>query len=51
MVPELWSETGRIFCHFGPFFAFLPNEQSAKSKLKKKNEKRPRDFLAYTSVP
>ena len=50
MVPEIWSETGRIFCHFGPSFAFLPHEQSAKLKLKK-NLKRPGDFLAYTSVP
>ena len=23
-VPEIWSETDRIFCHFGPFFAFIP---------------------------
>ena len=23
MVPEIWSETERIFCHFGPFFALL----------------------------
>ena len=24
MVPEIWSMTDRIFCHFGPFFALLP---------------------------
>ena len=24
MVPEIWSETDRIFWHFGPFFAPLP---------------------------
>ena len=24
MVPEIWSATDRIFCHFGPFFALLP---------------------------
>ena len=23
-VPEIQSETDRIFCHFGPFFALLP---------------------------
>ena len=23
-VPEIWSETDRIFCHFGLFFAFIP---------------------------
>ena len=27
-VPEIWSETDIIFCHFGPFFALiLPNDQ------------------------
>ena len=25
MVPEIWSSTDRIFCHFGPFFALLPS--------------------------
>ena len=24
IVPEIWSVTERIFCHFGPFFAFSP---------------------------
>ena len=24
MVPEIWSMTDRIFCHFGLFFALLP---------------------------
>ena len=24
-VPEIRSETDRIFCHFGPFFALLPH--------------------------
>ena len=24
MVPEVWSTTDRIFCHFGPFFALSP---------------------------
>ena len=23
--PEIWSETDRTFCHFGPFFALLPH--------------------------
>ena len=23
-VPEIWSDTDRIFCHFGQFFALLP---------------------------
>ena len=24
MVPEIWSATDRIFCHYGPFFPLLP---------------------------
>ena len=24
MIPEIWSVTDKIFCHFGPFFALLP---------------------------
>ena len=24
MVPEIWSTTEKIFCHFGLFFALLP---------------------------
>ena len=24
MVPEIWSVTDQIFCHFGPFFAAAP---------------------------
>ena len=23
MVPEIWSATDRIFCHYGPFFALF----------------------------
>ena len=30
MVPELWSATGRMFCHFGPSFALLPPLTSQK---------------------
>ena len=40
MVPEIWSITDRIFCHFGPFFSFLPpnNLQNQNfEKMKKKN--------------
>ena len=24
MVPEIWSATDRIFCHYRPFFALFP---------------------------
>ena len=33
MVPEIWSETNIIFCHFGPFFALFPPYQPRKSKF------------------
>ena len=32
MVPEIWSMTERIFCHFGPFFSlFTPNNPENQS--------------------
>ena len=43
-VPEIWSETDRIFCHFGPFSALLPpptphppnpENQNFENKMKK----------------
>ena len=37
-VPEIWSKRDKMFCHFGPFFALLPHQQSTKSKFWK-NEK------------
>ena len=39
MVHEIWSSTTRPFCHFGPFFAFLPKmdpENQIFEKMKKK---------------
>ena len=38
-VPEMWSEIGRIFCHFGPFFcpsSPLTTQKIKILKLKKK---------------
>ena len=38
MVPEMWSATDRLFCHYGPFFALLPpmdQENQNFEKLKK----------------
>ena len=29
MVPEIWSATDRIFCHFGPLYALLPHSQES----------------------
>ena len=36
MVPEIWSVTERIFCHYGPFFALLPPLWTQKIKILKK---------------
>ena len=33
MVPEIWSATDRIFCHYGPFFALLPPYGPRKLKF------------------
>ena len=48
MVPEILSVMDKIFCHFGPFFSFLPpktlKNQNFK-KLKEKKKKTPRDII------
>ena len=35
MVPEIWSVTDRIFCHFGLFFALLPPVDIEKQNFEK----------------
>ena len=38
MLPEIWSVTDFFFCHFGSFFALLPQHEKSKFwKKKKKN--------------
>ena len=44
MVPEIWSVAGRIFCHFGLFFALLP-PKNLKSQNFEKMKKTPRDII------
>ena len=39
MLPEIWSVTDIILCHFGPFFAFLPNYWPQKLKFGKNIKK------------
>ena len=39
MVPEIWSVTDIIFCHFESFFALLPLQKPKKSKPWKKWKK------------
>ena len=35
MVPEVWSTTDRLFCHFRPFFALLPPMDPEKQNFEK----------------
>ena len=47
MVPEIWSATDIIFCHFGLFFALFPPYGPEKSKLKKKKWKKYLTILSF----
>ena len=38
MVLEIWSTTGRIFCHFGPFLPFYPTNNSENKMFEKSNK-------------
>ena len=42
--PEIWSSTGKIFSHFGPFFVLLLKNQNLKKKSLEISS-------AYTCVP
>ena len=49
MVPEIWSVTDRIFCHFGLFFAFLPlpPPNNLKNLNFEKLKKAPGDIILH----
>ena len=49
MVPEIWSATDRILCHFGPFFTLLlpPPLTTQKIKILKKWGKKSGDIILY----
>ena len=49
MIPDIWSTTGRIFCHFGLLFAPLPHWQPKKSKFWK-NETNTWRYHHFTQV-
>ena len=49
MVPEIWSGTDIIFCHFEPFFALLPTKQPGKPKFWK-NEKNAQIYYHFKHV-
>ena len=44
MVPEIWSATDKIFCHFGPFFFSLLPPNNLKNQNFEKMEKKPGDI-------
>ena len=44
MVPEIWSVTDRMLCHFGPFFALLPLK-NLKNQNFEKMKKVPGDVI------
>ena len=44
MVPEIWSVTDRIFCHFGPFFALSPPNNSESQNFEKM-KKTPKNII------
>ena len=51
IVPEIWSVMDIIFCHFGPFFAFLPPQKPEKSKFWRKRKKHLETLSFYKSIP
>ena len=48
MVPKIWSATERVFCHFGPFFAFY-NPMDPKNQILKKWKKTPGHIIILLS--
>ena len=46
MVPEIWSTTDRIFCHFGPFLPFYPTNNPQNQDFHK-NFKRHLEILSF----
>ena len=54
IVPEIWSVTDRIFCHFGLFFALPcpPNNSKNQNfkKMKKKQKKNTWRYYHFTQV-
>ena len=45
MIPEIWSTTDRIFCHFGPFFCTFYLTNSPKNQNFEKLKKTPGDII------
>ena len=46
VVPEMWSTTDKVFCHFGPFFAlFLLRPSNSENQNFEKLKKTPGDII------
>ena len=45
MVPEIWSTTDRIFCHFGPFFLPFYHTNNPENQSLEKMKKMPGDII------
>ena len=46
MVPDIWSASDRIFCHFEPFFALLPTNNPENLNFEK-IKKAPGDIILH----
>ena len=51
-VPEIRSETDKMFCRFGPFFALLPppTNDAKYQNFEKKKKKMPGDIIPILSL-
>ena len=50
MIPQIWSMTDRIHCHFGQIFALLP-PKNPKNQNFEKVKKNPWRYYHFTRVP
>ena len=50
MVPEVLSDTDKVFCHFGPFFALLPPDDPQNQNFAPNNPKN-QNFKTMKKIP
>ena len=51
MIPEIWSATNRMFCHFGLLFALYPLSSQKNENFKNLNKKGLEISTFYTCIP
>ena len=51
MIPEIWSATNRMFCHFGLLFALYPLSSQKNENFKNLNKKGLEISTFYTYIP